>query len=48
MADQLTMDQSSISLKSKTDKPKLPFDLNDLCNLQFTFDVLRNAIEYLA
>lgn len=25
-----------------------PFDLNNLCNFQYSFDVLKKAIEYLA
>ncbi len=28
--------------------PELPFDLNDLCNLKFTFDTLKQAVEWLA
>mmetsp|Transcript_11511 Transcript_11511/g.17347 ORF Transcript_11511/g.17347 Transcript_11511/m.17347 type:complete len:97 (-) Transcript_11511:1894-2184(-) len=28
--------------------PDLPFDLNDLCNLKFTFDTLKQAVEWLA
>jgi hypothetical protein len=28
--------------------PEFPFDLNDLCNFQYSFDVLKKAIEYLS
>ena len=29
-------------------QPDFPFDLNDLCNFQYSFDVLKKAIEYLS
>lgn len=32
----------------KTNKEDFPFDLNNLCNFQYSFDVLKKAIEYLA
>ena len=34
--------------KTKTEHAELPFDLNQLCNLSFTFDTLKQAIQYLA
>jgi len=39
------MRQSSID---KTLKIEFPFDLNNLFNMSYSFDVLKQAIEYLA
>ena len=39
----------NITISQHTDKDfDLPFDLNNLCNFNYSFDVLKAAIEYLA
>ncbi len=39
---------SSTSLNKLEGKVDFPFDLNSLFNLTYSFDVLKQAIEYLA
>ena len=41
---------TEINLKPSSSKPKLdfPFDLNNLFSLQYSFDTLKAAIEWLA
>ena len=45
-----TFKQTKLIYESHTAKKNedLPFDVNNLCNFNFGFDVLKNAIEYLA
>lgn len=43
--DYKQMTYTEVTEKKKSD---FPFDLNNLCNFQYSFDVLKNAIEYLA
>lgn len=42
--------EKEINLKGSASKPKLdfPFDLNNLFSLQYSFDTLKSAIEWLA
>ena len=42
--------EHEINLKGSASKPKLdfPFDLNNLFSLQYSFDTLKSAIEWLA
>lgn len=47
MQDEITNRFTAFERSTKQ-SPDFPFNLNDLCNFQYSFDVLKKAIEYLS